>query len=370
MSSHGMDRRGFLASLAAMAAVSGGCRMSPSGMRGRIADAVADGMRPRIADAVADMMGQLDFGCFDCAIAGGSRGPYAAVAAHGSHVDENSLFEIASVSKLFTAAICARLFAQGRLDIDRPVVGEASVRDLATHTSGYTDAWMGKAGVYGSKWPFASDAAYEAAAMSAKPSYAKGSKSVYSCTNMILLGFFLERELGMDLDDAARKLVWKPLGMDSTTWRNVPSSDPRLVRIYTKGPRPLGTKGDENARNFTRPIGNAGVFTSCSDMRLFVSDMLSRRAFERAYYKLMFAPAFEGGGSRRSFGWNMSQATAPEGWSASTICHTGYTGQYVAVDPEDGGRAAIVFTNLKSEDKKIRSESFAGRRRVAALVGC
>ena len=62
-------------------------------------------------------------------------------------------------------------------------------------------------------------------------------------------------------------------------------------------------------------------------------------------------------------------SVAPEGWSASTICHTGYTGQYVAIDPEDGGRAAIVFTNLKSEDKKIRSESFAGRRRIAALIG-
>ena len=326
-------------------------------------------MRGRIMEAVADMEGQLAGGCFDCAIAGGSRGPFTAVAASGSRVDENSLFEVASVSKVFTAAICARLFAQGRLDIDKPVFGEASVRDLATHTSGYTDAWMGRAGVFGKKWPFASDAAYETAAMSVKPSYEKGSKVVYSCTNMILLGFFLERELGMDLDDAARKYVWGPLGMDSTTWRNVPSSDKRLVRIYTKGPRPLGTKGDENARNFTRPIGNAGVFTSFADMRLFVSDLLSRRAFEREYYDLMFAPAFEKGGSRRSFGWNMSMSVAPEGWSSSTICHTGYTGQYVAIDPEDGGRTAIVFTNLKSEDKKIRSESFAGRRRIAALIG-
>lgn len=352
-----MDRRGFLASLAATAAF-GGCRMWPSGARGRI------------MDAVSDMEGQLSMGLFDCAIAGGSRGPFAAVAAPGTRVDENSLFEVASVSKVFTAAICARLFALGRLDVDRPAVGAASVRDLATHSSGYTDAWMGKAGIFSGKWPFASDAAYESAAMSVKPSYAKGSKAVYSCTNMILLGFFLERELGMDLDEAARKFVWGPLGMDSTTWRNVPATDARLVQIYTKGARPLGTKGDENARNFSRPIGNAGVFISFADMRRFVSDMISRRAFEKAYYDLLFAPAFERGGSRRSFGWNMSSASAPEGWSAATLCHSGYTGQYVAVDPEDGGRAAIVFTNLKSDDRKLRAASFEGRRRVAALVAC
>ena len=321
-------------------------------------------------EASFDLAFQQSLGLFDCAIAGGSRGPFASIAAAGMHVDENSLFEIASVSKVFVAAICARLFAQGRLDIDKPVFGEASALDLATHTSGYTDAWMGKAGVFGKKWPFASDAEYEAAAMSAKPSYKKGTKSVYSCTNMILLGFFLERELGMDLDDAARKFVWEPLGMKSTTWRNVPSSDKRLVQIYTKGPRPLGTKGDENARNFTRPIGNAGVFTSFADMRLFVADMLSRRAFEREYYDLMFAPKFEDGDTRRSFGWNMSRTSIPDGWSAATVCHSGYTGQYVAIDPENGGRAAVVFTNLKSDDKKLRSDSFAGRRRIASLVAC
>lgn len=351
-----MDRRTFLASLAAAASF-GGCR------------APSPGAPAHVRTALDDLKRQLERGLFDCAIAGGSRGLFAAVASAGSHVDENSLFEVASVSKVFTAAICARLSAQGLLDLERPVFGEASVRDLATHTSGYTDAWMGRAGVFGTKWPFASDGEYEAAAMAVRPSYKKGKKAVYSCTNMILLGFFLERELGMDLDAAARKLVWGPLGMDSTTWRNVPSSDARLVRMYTKGPRPLGTKGDENARNFTRPIGNAGVFTSFADMRRFVADLLSRRAFERAYYDLIFTPAFESGDSRRSFGWSMSRSAAPEGWSAATISHAGYTGQYVAVDPSGEGRAAIVFTNLKTEDRKLRSESYAGRRRVAAIIG-
>lgn len=350
-----MDRRSFIASLAAAAL--GGCR-SP-----------AYGPPSKVVEAIAELKRQLGLGLFDCAIAGGSRGQFAAIASAGSHVDENSLFEVASVSKVFTAAICARLFAQGRLDLERPVFGEASVRDLATHTSGYTDAWMGKAGVFGKKWPFASDEEYEAAAKAARPAYRKGTKSVYSCTNMILLGFFLERELGMDLDCAARELVWGPLGMVSTTWRNVRPSDSRLVQMYTKGPRPLGTKGDENARNFTRPLGNAGVFTSFSDMRRFVADILFRRAFERGYYDLVLTPAFEAGDARRSFGWNMSRSAAPEGWSSATIFHAGYTGQYVAVDPEGPGRAAIVFTNLKAEDGKLRSESFAGRRRIAAVIG-
>ena len=335
-----MDRRRFIASLTALAA--GGCRLcEPSDADRRI---------------------------FDCAVAGGVDGPVATASAKGVFVDEDSLFEIASVSKVFTAAICARLYAAGRLDIEKPVHGKATIRDLASHVSGYTDSWMSRAGVFGGKWPFSSDSEYEAAAMSARPSYERGAKCVYSCTNMIILGFILEREIGMDLDEAAREFVWGPLRMDSTTWRNVPPDDRRLVTIYTHGPRPLGPKGDENARNFSRPLGNAGVFSSFRDLRAFVSDLLMRRAFEKKYYELLFATSFEGGGRRRSFGWNMSPGALPEGWSASAICHSGYTGQYVAVDPVRNA-AAVVLTNLKSDDRAVRSASFEGRRRVAALFG-
>ena len=350
-----MDRRGFVASLASAAAAAGCGAMRIDG--------------GRAARATADLESQMAAGCFDCAIAGGLDGPVAAVAAPGFSVDERSLFEVASVSKVFTAAICARLREQGRLDIDKPVFGGASARDLAAHVSGFTDAWMGRAGVYGAKWPFASDAEFEAAARAAKPSYRRREKCVYACTNAILLGFLAEDAFGGDLDAAARELVWGPLGMTATTWRNVPGDDPRLVRIYTKGPRPLGTKGDEVARNFARPSGNAGVFTSLADMRLFLRDLVERRTFGSSYYDLAFAPEFEGGGKRRSFGWEMSPSAVPEGWSRSAVCHSGYTGQYVAADPSDGGRAAIVFTGLKSEDPKVRSLSYLGRRRVAAIVG-
>ena len=350
-----MDRRRFIASLTALAA--GGCRLCEPSDADRRASAAA-----------ADLALQAKRGYFDCAVAGGADGPVAAVSARGDSVCEDSLFEIASVSKVFTAAICARLHASGRLDIDRPVHGKATIRDLASHVSGYTDAWIARAGVFGGKWPFASDAEYETAAMAAPPTYERGAKCVYSCTNMIVLGFLLERELGMDLDEAARKFVWGPLGMDSTTWKNVSPDDRRLVTIYTHGPRPRGTKGDENARNFSRPLGNAGVFASFRDLRAFASDLLSRRAFEREYYELLFATMFEGGGRRRSFGWNMSPGALPVGWSSSAICHSGYTGQYLAVDPVRRA-AAIVLTNLKSDDPAVRSASFEGRRRVAAFFG-
>ena len=346
-----VERRSFIASLAALAAVR-----------------AVGGGDTVYSKARSELNAMVDGGFCDCAVAGGASGPCVAAASVGSEVSERSLFEVASVSKVFTAAVCARLYAAGDVDIDEPVHGRATLRDLATHTSGYTDGWMARAGVYGNVWPFKTDADYERAAKAAAPTYEKGSKAVYSCTNMILAGFALERKLGMDLDAAAKKYVFGPLGMNSSTWRNVPSTNRLLVRIYTKGPRPLGTKGDENARNFSRPLGNAGVFTSLGDLRLFMRDLLERRAFEKNYYDLLFKCHYDGVKTRRSFGWNMSPGSVPPGWSRGTICHSGYTGQYLAIDPEQG-RAACVLTNLKSADGAMRAKSFELRRKIAALLG-
>ena len=293
--------------------------------------------------------------------------------------DADSLFEIASVSKTFVALLAAILRHEGKLDIDAPFVkylpdhvlakeGTAiTIRDLAAHVSGFTNDWMGRAGVYGGKpWPYADDAAYERAVLEVRPRFACREKCVYSCHNMILMGFILERVTGLDLEALARKYVWGPLGMESTTWKNLPDN-PRAVRMWTHGWRPLGTKSDENARGVRRPIGNAGVFSSLNDMLRYADDLLDRRAFPKDCYELLFSPEYEQGRYRRSFGWDMRAGTNPPGWSEAAVNHAGYTGSYLAIDPKER-HAAIVLTNLSVEDTKSRSEAFETRRFLAAAL--
>lgn len=356
-----MDRRQFLASLTTLA-LAGGCRSAFGDVAKARRQAVAEEMRRQIAAGY--------FSCACCANASGEtwcEGNRRPGDGTDVPVRGDSLFEIASCSKTFTALVAALLWQEGKLDLDKPVYGDVTARDLASHRSGFTDAWMGRAGVYGKPWPFASDAVYEAAAKDLKPAYARGSKVVYACTNAVLLGFLIEQVAGMDLDAAARKYVWGPLGMKATTWRNCPD-DSRTVRMYTHGPRPLGTKGDEIARGFTRPVGNAGVFTCIDDMRLYADDILNRRTFPKEVYELLYTPQIEKDGRRRSFGWDMSVGANPPEWGARTITHSGYTGQYVAIDPETK-RFAVVLTNLCLDDAKGRSAAYGDRRRLAALVG-
>lgn len=319
--------------------------------------------------------------CAACGSVGGSmfcHGDRRPFSCEVVPVDENSLFEIASVSKLFVASLAALLYCDGRLDIDASFTKympehvlaktgtDITIRDLATHISGYDGSWMAKSGIYAPKFPFASDEEYIDAFLQVLPTCKRGERYCYACYNFILLGFIVERILGMNLDDAARKYVWNPLGMNDISWRNC-SEDPRTVQMYTNGPRPLGTKGDENARGLARPIGNAGVFTNLKTLLVFADDMLHRRAFPKEYYDLLFTPTATYGRDRRSFGWNMSLDGIPPGWSEKTIFHTGYTGQIIAVDPENG-KAGAVLTNLIPSDQYLRSPAYAARRKMLALV--
>ena len=363
-----LNRRSFLVAGSAFAL--GGCLS-----RGRRRP-------PQDSAVVAEIEDEIAKGYFTCCCAGTVGGAVYTIGDRrpglGAPVpaDEDSLFEIASVSKTFCALVCARLWDAGLLDLDAPFTKylpdhvlakekcDITVRDLGAHCSGFSNGWMGQAGIYNPTWPYRDQASYEAAVLSARPVCARRTDYIYACHNMILLGFIVERLTGLDLDAAARKYVWKPLGLKATTWQNCPNN-PDTVRIYTKGWCPLGTKGDENARNSTRPVGNAGVFTSVKELLVYADDLLSRRTFSKAVYDLMFTREFSLDGYGRTFGWDQTPGNAPPGWSAATITHHGYTGQYVAIDPEKH-QAAVVLTNLMSSKSEIRSPAYRARRLLAA----
>jgi len=288
----------------------------------------------------------------------------------------DSIFEVASVSKTFTALVAARLWCEGKLDLDAPITQylpehvlaksgtDVTVRDLASHCSGFTDDWMITEKIWGSKkFPFPSDEAYFKRLMGVKPSWTRRTKYRYACTNFILLGIIVERASGMDLASAAKKYVFDSLKMSDTRWRH-PADLSRCVQIYTHGPRDLGTPGDENARGVSRAIGNAGVFTTLEDMLKYATDLLERRTFEPKCYELLFTLSYEEGKRRRSFGWDMAAGTNPPGWSASTINHSGYTGQYLAIDPVNH-KAAVVLTSLKLDDRAGRAAAYEFRRELA-----
>ena len=96
---------------------------------------------------------------------------------------------------------------------------------------------------------------------------------------------------------------------------------------------------------------------------LFASDLLSKKTFPKKYYDLLFTPAFDKNGDRRSFGWDMSPRTRPEGLSDKTILHSGWTGQTICVDPENNF-AAVVLTSRTGN----HGEAMKGRAKIISIL--
>lgn len=268
-----------------------------------------------------------------------------------------SRFDIASTGKIFTAGCAALLICQGKLDPDAPftkylpehVLGkdcDITVRDLAMHCSGFDNSKP-----YESPDPVV----LQRELMKKLPVRKRLEAYEYACSNMILLGKIVERLTGLDLDAAARKLLWDPLKMTRTTW-NPPGDGPDEVEHWFPN-RPAGQHNDPVCFYAGVPLGSGSCFSTVDDMALFAKDVLARRAFPEEYYDLITTCKYEKNGARRSFGWDMSQfgglfsggKLAPKCASPAAIWHTGWTGQTIFVDPEKQ-RYALVMTSRTSGD--------------------
>ncbi len=280
-------------------------------------------------------------------------------------VTSGTLFDLASVGKTQTASLCALLYADGRLDVDAPFTEYLSehvlakencritVRDLATHSGGFDNSkpYMLPDG----RKMF--DELYRK-----RPVWPRRKRFCYACSNFVYLGLIAERLVGMDLDAAAKKMLWGPLGMERTTWKTVVGDQD--VAEYQQstygGPkRKIGERNDICAHLAPCPMGNGANFSTALDMQLFVDDLLRREHFPKAYYDLLFTPSFAGDGHRRSFGWDMTAAKstfsdwAPTGFSAHAICHTGWTGGAIAVDPDRNFAGVVLGNRLASKERTM-----------------
>ena len=151
--------------------------------------------------------------------------------------------------------------------------------------------------------------------------------------------------------------------MTHTTWWE-PGPGPFEVEHHLPD-RPAGQHNDIICRDVNVPLGAGSAFSTYEDMLLFAKDMAEQAHFPKEYYRLLTTPSFlidnfnSTGRIRRSFGWDMSDATRPLSFSEHSIYHYGYTGQTVAIDCERG-KAAVVMTS-RTGDWELANQ---GRNRI------
>ena len=350
-----MTRRDFMLGGLAATVFPYGCRLR----QGAANEALTTAMRRFVDDGlfggVVCMSNRDDSACAGNRTLTPADGP----------VTMRSVFDLASVGKTQTASLCALLFADGRLDVDAPfttylpehvLAGEnctVTVRDLATHSGGFDNA---------KPYMTPDPKLYFEKLYAKRPVRPRGEKFEYACSNFVYLGLIVEKLTGLDLDTAAKKMLWGPLGMTRTTWNTVvgnPDAVEYAKSTYQGPVRRIGEHNDICAHYAPRPMGNGSCFSTAPDMLRFCEDLLRRERFPKAYYDLLFAPSFDRGGHRRSFGWDMTASDStfskwtPTKFSDAAICHTGWTGPAIAVDPKRGFAGVVLASQQTGKERTM-----------------
>ena len=146
-----------------------------------------------------------------------------------TQLQKTDIFELASLSKQFTAMIIMMLQEKGKLDYDDlveqyltiPYKG-ISIRQLLTHTSGLPDyqavmdEHWDKSKVAGNKEILDYLNKYAPPKL-----FEPGEKYAYSNTGYVLLASIVEKASGKDFIKLSRKWIFKPLKMKSTGIRTL-----------------------------------------------------------------------------------------------------------------------------------------------------
>ncbi len=217
----------------------------------------------------------------------------------GEAIDENSLFDLASLTKLFTAFALMRLMEEGRLDPDRPVTFyEPRFRELGRLTVG--EIMRFSPGLRTHERVDAQSTREEALRQLFSVFPVELPPRPYNDLHAMVLKYVLEAAAGMPMMDCLRLRFLNPLGL-THTFCQVPEelkascvSSDREHRIegdrwiLREGVAP-GTPHDPKARvlNLTGDDcpGHAGIFSTVGDLSrlcqaLLRGEALSPRSLE------------------------------------------------------------------------------------------
>lgn len=276
---------------------------------------------------------------------------------------QDTIFDLASVSKLFTSLAVVQLIERGRVDLDAPVASylpefagqgkqDVTVRNLLTHTSGLP-AWL----PLWSKYP--DKESRIRAVMEATPTDGPDTIYRYSDLNLITLGVLVERITGDPLDVVVRERITAPLGMRDTGYNPTdynPTDRQRTAatEFQSTPPRGMvwGEVHDENAWSLGGVAGHAGVFSTARDLSVLCQALLNggtygkHRILSRASVELLitnFNQDFPG--DDHGLGFELNQRWYAEGLShLREAGHTGFTGTSLVIDFASRS-FAILLTN-------------------------
>jgi CubicO group peptidase (beta-lactamase class C family) len=305
-------------------------------------------------------------------------------------VDEATIFQCGSISKVYTATAVMGLVEQGRLALDAPVrtylpefrladegvAAQVTLRHLLIHTAGWHGDYIDDHGR-------GEDAlARYVADFERLPQVAPlGRVHSYNNTAYALAGRLIEVVTGKPYEVALQELVLQPLGMHDTFFFARDVITRRFAVGHLAGPDgPRVSHGEQPFAGWELPGGSnpaGGVAPSIRDLlklaRFHLGDgttSAGERLLSAETVAQMQAPQFEKGpasaaGEAMGFGWHLSLLDGER-----LVTHSGGTLGFISVLSlvPARGFAVAVLTNSVSAAPLLNEVSDAALQRCAGLT--
>lgn len=273
-------------------------------------------------------------------------------------VDENSIYDMASLTKVVATTTAAMMLEeQGLLDLDRTVASylpefnapdkaAITVRMLITHKGGL-EAFAALYRNFKGREQYLQQ-------INLRPlKSVPGTQTVYSDWDLILMQLIIEKIAGTTLDRYLADRVFTPLAMTSTMFN--PDSTTMFARIapteidsarggLVRGPCMMRMRGRSVACPVTPDFSTALDLSVFAQMTLNGGEYNGVRILKPATLARWTSP--QARESSRALGWDTPAGSSSAGryFSPRSFGHTGFTGTSIWIDPERG-LFVILLTN-------------------------
>lgn len=217
----------------------------------------------------------------------------------GVRLTPDQVFHIASVTKMFTAALVLKLADAGKLSLDDPLArflpdfskGDSiTIRELLSHTAGISDKTLPSDAQPGFSCRDVSMATLVNEIAKRPSNFAPGTNQDYSNSGYILLGAVIEKITGQPWHAAMGEQLFQPFSLKHTSYGIASSVIAGRVAGYTSD-TPGHVVANAPFISMTIPASAGALVSTLDDLHRWMRALTGGRVLSAASYRQMITPA-------------------------------------------------------------------------------
>lgn len=288
---------------------------------------------------------------------------------------QETVYELASISKPITATAIMLLVEEGKLNLDSSISNylnnvpashqKIKLRNLLNHTSGIPEDHFNYQKLYAPS-PLRYNTQEQLADLfKAKLLFEPGERFKYSNAGFFMQAAIIEKASGMPYYDFVKQRIFKVAGMKTARFIHADSVVYNRAQGYTLRKSNWVRFSLEGVLQALDNNGFGAAMASVNDIRLFFEALNAGKVLKKESFAAMQVASLFNNGNKVAANPNASpcglswflQAKDFEG--RNCISHSGHTGTYAVFFPESG-LSVIYFTNIGEGYKSMLGDKGAG----------